>query len=112
MRVAINVTEKDIRKGCKGDDQNCPIARAVLKNLKNGYVSVDCTGQIRVSDAEDGVMVDTDTSIRRERFITKFDNGEKVKPFRFLMNIPARVVRKHNYVNQKRTRNGKFAENK
>lgn len=109
MRVCINVTEKDICKGCKGDEQNCPIARAVLKNLKEGFVSVDSEGQIVVYDAEDGTIVNTPNSPRRSRFIEKFDNGQQVKPFRFLLNIPARIVRKQTYKSQRRTKTGQFS---
>jgi len=110
MRVCINVTEKDICKGCKGDEENCPIARAVLKNLKDGSVSVGSEGDIAVFDVEGDVVANANASTRRERFVTKFDMGEKVKPFRFLMNIPSRVVRKQTYKNQRRTKTGQFSK--
>lgn len=88
MRVRIEVTQNDIRKGKRGSCFNCPIARAVKRATGCKDVDVDSDGTISLENGE----VVIPSSIKRERFIEKFDDKEKVSPIVFLVNIPKSVL--------------------
>lgn len=90
MRVRVEVTQNDIRKGRRGDCANCPIARAVKRVTRVQNALVEDDGTISFSKRDNIVIIPA--SEKRERFISKFDAGEKVEPIVFLMNIPKSVL--------------------
>jgi hypothetical protein len=83
MRVRVEVTKNDIRRGRRCDSCHCPIARAVRRAVKGQGIMVHHNGSIDI-----GVP----PSQKRERFIEKFDSYEPVEPIVFLMNAPKSVL--------------------
>lgn len=78
MKLKVNVTRDDIKRGIPEDESYCPIARAVRRLGKKKLVLVD---------ADICVLGLHDFKLPRKaaKFIDKFDNGETVKPFSFTM---------------------------
>ena len=91
MRVRVEVTKNDIRRGRCGDCSNCPIARAVKRATKIQNVNVD---EDSISISNDGQSLYIDSSQKCTRFVQKFDSGEKVKPIVFLINVPKAILTK------------------
>lgn len=90
MRLPIYVTRKDIANGDCQDGEYCPIALSVKRKI------VDNCGDIYI-DGDGAIQLDGNTiskaSLKRERFITKFDSYRKVSPIYFLLNIPKKFVK-------------------
>lgn len=83
MKFHINVTQECIDKGKKRDYKFCPIALAAVKDgipeLRVGKttMTICCNYEHRL------VLPDT-----ARDFISKFDQGEAVKPFEFDIEVP------------------------
>lgn len=90
MRVKIFVTKDDINKGCRGDDLQCPVAKAILKIVKPN-ISVSVGGNIVLSDNQYNRV--SCSNIKVSRFVQKFDNREKVNPLSFTVRIPKKFLR-------------------
>ena len=82
MRTLIKVTKEDIANGCPESTNNCPIARAILRQVKTDWVSVGYC--IKVVD-QDAQHLKYKCPRSAKRFINRFDNGEPVKPFNFYL---------------------------
>lgn len=83
--MKITVTQRDINKGCRSDDSNCPIARAVRRAFHYKYrpsvfldIFLDKPG---IGNAL-GCRIFTMPKKARN-FVSNFDFGLKVKPFSF-----------------------------
>lgn len=87
--MLISVTKDDIRKGeqCLGD--SCPIALAIQKMLKPGYIVKARSYELSIYQSNGTFIGGLPISRSAERFINKFDfEGKKaVVPFRFKANI-------------------------
>ncbi len=77
--MLIEVTEKDIKKNSHCS-YNCPIAMAIKRAFGNSHV-VSVYKNISI----DGEIYPTPKSAFK--FITDFDAGKPVKPFRFRLRI-------------------------
>lgn len=99
MKITINVTAKDILHGKWADCTSCPVALAIRRRLKDHYYF-----KVNSMGLDIGPLY-----IRFEdkvcSFIYNFDFGgsfdDKVKPFKFELNIPSRFL-KTNVKNSKR----------
>lgn len=93
MRLKVEVTERDIKRGVKGDCEACPIALATKRALRNNglrryakYVSV--AEDVFASTLTDDCM-SANYPQKAGDFITLFDNGgpEAVKPITMTLNF-------------------------
>lgn len=80
MIKTINVTLRDIKKGIKHQSSHCPIARAI-KRLTDIRL---CVCQEWISF--DGIRIPTPQ--KASDFISNYDLGQPVKPFKFKLDIP------------------------
>lgn len=83
MQYTISVTQADIDKGCKGNTENCPVAKAVARAFPTSdWVSVGFMIGVRLT--EKGRYCDwVSTPAVARRFIKLFDAGAPVEPFKF-----------------------------
>lgn len=84
MQVRINVTAKDIARGCRRDGTACPVFFACDRRLKGMIVVGDWVCMKGFSVATPG---------RVDEFIDAFDSGKPVKPFSFTIDVPAKFVK-------------------
>lgn len=83
--VKIEITKKDIACGKRRDGKTCPISLAVRRKLKLAYGQVHVT---TYSARFDSAEIETRNVLlpkKAEKFISKFDNNEPVKPFSFVL---------------------------
>ncbi len=87
--MKINVNTKHIKAGIVGDDEHCPIARAVREAVnKSCLKSLMKDRAISVDDEEITVgSLTMRATTQISRFVEKFDNEEKVKPFTFTLKF-------------------------
>lgn len=92
MMVTIDVDEECIKNGQRGRCQSCPIALAVNKRLRDFYRS-HVSGNLAFFGP--GVMLEYSTGLPEiaVRFIHDFDVNAEVKPFSFLVEIPAQYLK-------------------
>lgn len=82
MFTKINVTQRDINRGCRSDVDNCPVALASVRALKCG-ASVDNT-YVELWKRPHKITRAHLPKIART-FIKKYDDGAAVKPFSFVL---------------------------
>ena len=80
MKYKIEVTAKHIKEGKKKVGSSCPVALACrdvfqMSRIMVGYVTLDI-------DSEK-----VNLSQKATDFISRFDEGEKVKPFSFYVKV-------------------------
>lgn len=81
--VLVSVTQEDIDKGCPKKSENCPIVRAVGRlSLGDLGISTSIGGHSYISKWS---VPDISLSRAAHRFISRFDAGKEVKPFRFVL---------------------------
>ena len=78
-KVLIEVTEKDIKMGKKGDGYSCPIARAIKRALRK-KITVHSNGVYSIYNFS---KVMYKISLEARLFIDQFDRGNSVKPIKF-----------------------------
>ncbi len=84
-RLEINITDGDIKRGTKMDSDSCPIALATKRAFKyNKMTTPHVLGSLMKFYANKRRQV-VFLPIKAKNFISKFDNGEKVKPFKFVI---------------------------
>ncbi len=78
--MIIEVTREDINKGIKRNACHCPIARAIAR-----HTGSQCAigGDIYLSNSGKSCFIPEIAQI----FISRFDAGEPVKPFKFDLPI-------------------------
>jgi hypothetical protein len=92
MKLKINVTKTDIKRGKRDNRYSCPIARAFQRATGAEKVSV---GMFQMHRA-DKMSVDVPLPPEAKEFVTKFDfkGRQSVKPFSFEVEIPDSEVTK------------------
>jgi hypothetical protein len=78
----IKVTKQDIENG-KPTTEGCPIALALIRELQmedDEEISVD-------GDVITVGQLSFDTPARAADFVERFDNEDKVKPFKFVIKL-------------------------
>lgn len=89
VAVQLNVSKKDIIEGCRNSAENCPIARATIRA---GFTGVEVEAEyIRFVIGDDTHVISLHGKARR--FVHAFDDGEKVKPFKFIVRLTNRVAK-------------------
>jgi hypothetical protein len=85
-RQKFRMTRLDIKKGQRRTPSSCPVALCVARTLVEDHVSV---GSSFVSCyRENGSMLRSKLTGKVEKFIRDFDNGKKVEPISFILEIP------------------------
>jgi hypothetical protein len=83
----VTVTEEDIANGHRGSAKQCPIARALRRELSDykELREIACTPDMGVSVAARGTVLNLPMCFPPDliEFIRKFDSGEPVAPFTF-----------------------------
>lgn len=79
-KITINVTQEDIDKGQRRSPETCPIALAASRILSS-KVQVGIIGMYTKQRAI------TNIPLLAKQFIIKFDDGEKVGPFSFEIDV-------------------------
>lgn len=74
--MKIKVLKKDIREGCPGDTNRCPLARALSRALGG-----PC--EVYVTSWKDDKDVRHKLPRKAETFRQRFDDGRVVHPFEF-----------------------------
>lgn len=78
----INVTQDDIDNGVPDRAHLCPIAKAVNRDTGGRFVSVGSKTILTVP-GDHQLLPD-----KAVRFIRRFDNRRRVKPFTFELDLP------------------------
>lgn len=96
----ITVTEADIVEGCEGSASNCPIARAVQRQLgqrvsRDGFVRYHFTISPSRYSIRRGnerwcaeVIYVGEPPREAAEFIARFDDSKPVEPFEFEIDLP------------------------
>jgi len=93
MNINLNVTGKNIRDAKIADPSNCPIAKA-LKRTVNGLKKVYVYGRnahIVVKKGNRSVRYSTNLVKEASQFVSRFDAGLAVIPFKFKLNFKRAV---------------------
>ena len=80
--MIVEVTEKDIELGIRCSRHSCPIALAVRRKTKTPRSEFQEVSVTREGICH-GFVKFTRASRRVKRFIKRFDDGQKVEPFKF-----------------------------
>lgn len=78
-KLKINITECDIAEGIRANYQQCPVARALKREI------ADCEGVY--SHIHFLNKPDIETPVKAYEWIERYDKGKKVKPFSFTITI-------------------------
>lgn len=95
MLVTIDVTQQCIDDGVARDCQHCPIARAIMARLADGFFVdvVSCGVWIYRTGSRRSVF-NVLIPANAKAFIDDFDDGRPVFPFSFDLDIPTEYLRR------------------
>jgi hypothetical protein len=86
-KVTVSITQDDIDEGCRCDADNCPGALAISR--ATGYAAKVGMVTISLRHADNGQFFKEISPPAVLRwFIEQFDNGNKVSPFSFELEVP------------------------
>lgn len=92
MRVKIEVTASDIKRGVVKDCKDCPVARAIRRKLERSAVCLS-VGADSFDFFHKGCFYGYCLPEEASRFIGAFDSRTAVKPFSFCLNLPREVLK-------------------
>ena len=78
--MKVRVTARDIKRGMKGDIDNCPIALALRRH--KGMEDAEVGGLASVRRLAVGSL-----PLEAVKFVGDFDAGKRVKPFEFELKL-------------------------
>lgn len=82
IKAVINVTQEDLDRGVRNDCSNCPVARAILREIPDvEYGFVDGTHVNLKFVSGDVILVKLPAEVTFK--ILQIDDGKKVDPFTF-----------------------------
>lgn len=84
MTLLVRVTAHDIKKGCRRQHNNCPIARAVKRN--KGVSSV-VVGSHAITYTKNNIYYTATLPKIARLFIQEFDEGKDCQPFEFAVIV-------------------------
>ena len=90
-KINVYVTAKDIREGCRMDIENCPLARAIGRKLRPG-LTASLASVLDIEGPRGARLHRQDTPEPMMSFIHRFDREQPVKPGRFTLSLPERVL--------------------
>lgn len=90
--VVIRVQNRHISAGLGATPQSCAVALALFEQLN---IREACVGAryFWLKDREGYMTGDIPLPDSAQRFISKFDDGQDVKPFEFRVEVPEAVLR-------------------
>jgi hypothetical protein len=83
--MLIEVTQEDIDAGKREDCRNCPIALAVKRACPN-WLNIAVSWQVE-ADTINGDPIEIQLPQEAEDFVGMFDDGMKVQPFTFTLDL-------------------------
>ena len=89
MKINLNVTGKNIKDAKVADPSNCPIANALkktVKGLKNVYV-YGKDAHLVIKRGNKNYRYTSSLAKIASHFVTRFDSGLAVAPFKFQLNF-------------------------
>ncbi len=96
--LRIEVTRKDLDEGTMHDGEHCPVSRAIKRRLRRGYAPWVNSEQFAINRlAPDFAQIYAGPLPREAQIVVRqVDAGRayKVKEQRFLLVLPAEVVRR------------------
>lgn len=108
MRTQIKVTRKDIKNGIARMCQECPIALAINRALKEQFSAFIAQIHVPILPSSPPCCSIVDAFLEMSKlsciyafsmpykaqlFICHYDDGCDVKPFNFVLDIPAKFLR-------------------
>jgi len=98
MKIKFDVTQEDIDKGCRMDASGCMVSRCMQRTLIwNKITTSPENSTIYLKNS----ICDYELSSKTIAKILSFDEGKKVKPFYFSLNIPDSVLEQIGYFEKK-----------
>lgn len=100
--ITISVTQKDIDVGISGDCFHCPVARAIARRIKRGFVVTVAPDYIDILKPNFSLLTDTfldqqaysvKAPLKVEDFIDQFDNHLQPSAIRFKLDLPDWVLK-------------------
>jgi len=88
MRVKVNVTKNDIKKGVINDTENCPIALSFKKLLKSCYRVKIWSDKVKVNGDFGGLLPKI-----AQKFVKHFDDNGFADPIVFSFRIPNKYLK-------------------
>lgn len=94
MKITIHVTQLDIDRGICGDPEQCMVVLAVHRYLRGKWM---VGTEITRTDVKRGSprfvgLIDLPAAVLRK--MSAWDQGVRVRPFAFELDVPEHVVRK------------------
>ena len=85
--MKINVTDRDIRLGKRNSNGCCPVARAICKAKRISFTENNLWNVVSVGHTQVDVRNEHSVMLpdKVRTWINKFDSGEKVRPFSFIL---------------------------
>ncbi len=87
--VEVEVLDEDIKKGDHDDCHNCALARAIKRRVAPYFRRNVSVGSNQISV---GIAAGQELPSECIDWIRRFDDGEKVEPFRFQIILPEYVI--------------------
>ena len=87
--VEIEVLDEDIKRGDQDDCHRCALARAIKRRVAPYFRPDVSVGSNTFSV---GIAASQELPADCVEWIRRFDDGEKVEPFRFQINLPEYIV--------------------
>lgn len=92
VAVKVNITKYFIKKGERGNPRSCPVALALYKiGVKKATVFGDLLYVPVGNFFDERISVGLPKSV--ERFVGNFDDGNKVKPFSFVLRVSNKTAK-------------------
>jgi hypothetical protein len=92
VRVHVEVTREDIRRGKARNYEGCPIALALLRHGEGAFEKVYVSDGI-VTLTIDGWMHEARLSSETTAFVNAIDHRLPVKPFSFELDVPVKALK-------------------
>lgn len=94
MIKTINVTRRDLREGARNSPNACPVQRAVQRHVRSSYlVRISRADVIIHQPRRRGNTIIWADYHRQSQRVDRFDDGKRVRPFSFKLNIPKRYLK-------------------
>lgn len=94
MKIKVEVTQEDINNGVRQDADNCPIACALKRLVKNPQVEDDI--EFDLNEIRYVAQLTAEASV----FISKFDEGDLINVLPFSFEIEAEEKYQEDYDNE------------
>lgn len=93
ISVAFEVTERNIQLGVRQDCSFCPVAIAINKELDDSVQAFAMKNVLILQNKFNKEFIYSVTwPLKVESFIEDFDANKQIKPFKFKLDIPEKLL--------------------